>query len=78
MKVCKLCFSGNSLKNEDWKFFEETRGLKLSLDSNASSGFYMCKMFPYRIDTDSTLFIEIKKSFEVEVIGECDTLISFE
>ena len=72
LKVCKICFASNSLRNEnDWKIIHDARALILTLDdSNVSSGYYMCKIFPYFVNKDSTLQIEITKTFQVEVVGE--------
>jgi hypothetical protein len=70
-----MCFTQNTPRNEDWKLIDNARGLTLSLDdSNVSSGLYMCKMSPYRIDRDTTLQIEISKTFLIEVVGECGKL----
>lgn len=40
-------------------------------DERASNGFYLCRISPYRVDDFTTLEIEVTKTFEVRIIGEC-------
>lgn len=45
--------------------------LSLNLDDDtASSGFYLCKMFPYKISESSVLRIEVAKTFQLEILGK--------
>lgn len=78
LKVCKLCLCNNSIRNEDWKFLNEARGLRLTIkDSEFSPGLYMCKMSPpYHVDKDTTLQVEITKTFEVELAGNISSSFS--
>ena len=71
LKTCQLCLIAKPSKDqEEWKTLD-AKGLTLTIKHNSdiASGFYfyMCKMFPYRLE-DTTLEIEITKTFQVEVV----------
>lgn len=73
-KTCKLsCW--NQPEQTEWTEVEcdGTKGCKLALnldDETASNGFYMCRIFPYHTDGQTSLFIEVTKTFEVTIVGK--------
>lgn len=77
-KICKVpCWSlDKEDEDEEWQQIDCNGGpCKISMDlndDNASNGLFMCKIFPYKIADapQSTLWIEITKTFQVEINGE--------
>lgn len=71
-KTCRLsCW--NQPEVDKWTEVDCGGSCKLSLDlndDNASNGFYMCKIFPYKISDQTTLQIEVTKTFQLEIVGE--------
>lgn len=70
-KTCRIsCW--NRLEADEWTELDcNGCGLLLDLnDSTASNGFYMCKIFPYKISEFTTLQIEVTKTFQLEIIGK--------
>jgi hypothetical protein len=60
-------------QTEEWQQIPCNGPCKLTFtldNSNANSGFYLCKMYPYYSDSHTALHIEITKTFQVEVVGE--------
>lgn len=39
-------------------------------DENASNGFYLCRMFPYKVSEKISLQIEVTKTYQLEIIGQ--------
>lgn len=35
------------------------------------SGLYLCKMYPYRIDNQTILEIQVVKTFQIQILGRC-------
>lgn len=71
-KSCKVpCW--HQPDEDEWTEIDCGGACRLSFDLNdstASNGFYLCKMFPYRIGDRTLLQIEVTKAFEVTIIGE--------
>lgn len=70
-KACKgSCWNP---EDEDWTEIDCSGSCKTSLhinDDNASNGFYLCRMFPYNVNDQTTLQIEVTKAFQLEINGE--------
>ncbi|CRL03235.1 CLUMA_CG016416, isoform A [Clunio marinus] len=43
-------------------------------DDKASNGFYLCRLFPYRVDEETILQIEFTKTFHVEIFDPLSSL----
>lgn len=71
-KNCKVpCW--HQPDEDEWTEIDCGGACRLSFDlddSTASNGFYLCKMFPYRIGDQTALQIEVTKTFEVTIIGK--------
>lgn len=61
------------LNQFDEKFEQITTSNRTSLilnNENAKNGIYMCKITPYRLDSQVFLKIQFEKSFQVKIYGE--------
>lgn len=71
-KTCRIpCW--NQPEVDEWTEIDCGGSCKSSLDLNddtASNGFYMCKIYPYKISDHTTLRIEVTKTFQLEIVGE--------
>ena len=75
-KMCRISCR-NQLEVDEWMEIDCGESCKLSLDLNddtASNGFYMCKIYPYKINDETTLKIEIAKTFQLEIVGKLNWL----
>jgi hypothetical protein len=65
--------STQEYENEEWELIDCDDGacsVTLAVNNTYTSGFYMCKMFPYHIDAEHVIQVEIVRTFEIEVTGE--------
>lgn len=74
--TCKVsCW--NQPEVHEWTEIDCDGQCKSSLnlnDDTSSNGFYLCKIFPYKISDQTTLQIEVTKTFQLEIIGEFSCL----
>lgn len=75
-KSCKVsCW--NQEDELDWTEIECNGPCKTTLhlnDGTASNGFYLCRMFPYKVSEKMILQIEVTKAYQLEIIGQFDLI----
>ncbi|CAH1727261.1 unnamed protein product [Chironomus riparius] len=71
LRTCKYCaFNSLNPRKEEWQQVDCNGSCKIRLtldNSNASEGFYKCKIFPYHTNYRTVLQIEITKVFQIEL-----------
>lgn len=74
-KKCIItCKNRDIMQYTEWEPYDCNGPCKTTLlldNSTTSSGYYMCKIFPYHTDERTNLQIEITKTFQLEIIGKC-------